>query len=618
MIDMQKSLAFFFFPLLLAACATSSPTAPQPESPASPRIHTIQGSGHRSPFEGKRVEAVEGVVTAVLATGRVPGFWMQDARPDRDDATSEAIFVLTKGMTVDVVVGDAVKVSGTVAEAGFPGALTTTEITNPEVVTLSRANALPAALRIGPKGRAIPDLVIDDDSMTRFDPKTDAIDFWESIEGMRVEVRDAVVVGASSSYGDMVILADGGEGSAVRSPRGGIVIREGDLNPERIMVEPRLVKNPPIVETGDRFDGSIVGVVDYNFGNYRLLNTLSLDSIVSGSVPPEVTELRGDGQHVTIATYNVLNLAATNDARKFERVAASIVANLGSPDVLGVEEIQDDSGPADDGVVTAAKTLSRLVDAIVAAGGPHYEIREIDPGNNEDGGQPGGNIRVALLFNPNRVSFVDRGTAGRMDATALEGEGSALRLTLSPGRVDPANPCFKGGESGALAEPTRKSLAAEMRFGETTLFVILNHLKSKRGDDAPFGATQPPVLKTEAQRVCQAEIIGHFAASILEVQPTAKVVVLGDMNEQEFHLPMRRLGEVSGMTNLVERVPLPERYTFSFEGNLQVLDNLFVSPALAEEAEIDIVHVNADRDDASAASDHDPVVARLRLSGAGR
>ncbi|MGK2858217.1 MAG: endonuclease/exonuclease/phosphatase family protein [Thermoanaerobaculia bacterium] len=615
---MKRSLSALFLLLLLGACATSSPTAPNHESPASPRIHTIQGAGHRSPFEGEHVESVEGVVTAVLTTGRAPGFWMQDPRPDRDDATSEAIFVSTKDVTVNVAVGDAVRVSGNVEEAGFPGALTTTWITSPEVLTLSRANALPAALRIGPTGRAIPDRVIDDDAMTSFSPKTDAIDFWESIEGMLVEVRDAVVVGASSSYGDMVILADGGEGSAVRSTRGGIVVRDGDLNPERIIVEPRLVKNPPIVETGDRFDGSIFGVIDYNFGNYRLLNTLPLDSIVSGSAPPEVTALRGDAQHVTIATYNVLNLAATNDVAKFERVAASIVTNLGSPDVIGLEEIQDDSGPADDGVVTAAKTLSKLVDAIVAAGGPHYDSRGIDPGNNEDGGQPGGNIRVAILFNPSRVTFVDRGTAGRMDATALEGGGSAIRLTLSPGRVDPANPCFKGGESGALAEPTRKSLAAEMRFGETTFFVILNHLKSKRGDDSPFGATQPPVLETEAQRVCQAEIIGHFAASILEAQPEAGVVVLGDMNEHEFRPPMRRLGEVSGMTNLVQRVPLPERYTFSFEGNLQVLDHLFVSPALAGEAEIDIVHVNADRSDASAASDHDPVVSRLRFPGPGR
>ena len=614
MIDTKRTLPALLLPIFLCACTTSNPAAPNAAVPktASPGIHAIQGAGHRSPFEGKRVESVEGLVTAVLATGKAPGFWMQEPKPDRDDATSEGIFVSTKELTLDVAVGDRVSVSGDVVEAGFPGSLTTTGIAKPEIRTLSRSNTLPAALRIGPKGRAIPDRVIDDDAMTSFDPASDAIDFWESIEGMLVEVRDAVVVGASSSYGDMVVLADGGAGAAVRSPRGGIVIRDGDLNPERIIVEPRLVKNPPLVETGDRFDGSIFGVIDYNFGNFRLLNTLPPHSIVAGSTPPEVTALRGDAQHVTIATYNVLNLGATNDTARFEGVATSIAINLGAPDVIGLQEIQDDSGPTDDGVVTAAKTLSRLTDAIVAAGGPRYEVRQIDPGNNEDGGQPGGNIRVAILFNPKRVSFVDRGTAGKADVAAIEGEGNATHLTLSPGRIDPANPCFGGGGSGALAEPTRKSLAAEMRFGEKTFFLIVNHLKSKRGDDANFGATQPPVLKTEEQRTCQAEIIGHFAASILERQPGAAIAVLGDMNEHEFRPAMQRLGAVSGLTNLVERVPQERRYSFSFEGNLQILDNLFVSPSMATGAEIDIVHANADRADANAASDHDPVVAKIK------
>ena len=386
------------------------------------------------------------------------------------------------------------------------------------------------------------------------------------------------------------------------------------MNPERIIVEPRLVKNPPLVETGDRFDGSIFGVIDYNFGSYRLLNTLPPHSIISGSTPPEATALRGDAKHVTVATYNVLNLGGTSDAAKFSSVAKSIVANLGAPDVIGLQEMQDDSGPADDGVVSAAATFAKLAGAIVAAGGPRYEFRQIDPVNNEDGGQPGGNIRVGILFNPARVAFVDRGSGGAADPTTFEGEGAEARLTLSPGRVDPANPCLAGGGSGELAEPTRKSLAAELLFGDRRFFVIVNHLKSKRGDDSMFGSAQPPVFKTEEQRTCQAEIIGRFTASILSRYPNAAVVVLGDMNEHEFRRPVRRLVELSGMENLVDRVPVEERYTFSYMGNLQVLDHVLVSPSLARDAsaEIDIVHVNADRADERAASDHDPIVVRIR------
>jgi hypothetical protein len=61
--------------------------------------------------------------------------------------------------------------------------------------------------------------------------------------------------------------------------------------------------------------------------------------------------------------------------------------------------------------VAANQTISKLTDAIVAAGGPHYDSREIDPVNDQDGGQPGGNIRVVFLYNPARVTFVDHGPA---------------------------------------------------------------------------------------------------------------------------------------------------------------------------------------------------------------
>jgi hypothetical protein len=54
-------------------------------------VHTIQGAGHISPFNGQAVAAVPGIVTAV----RSSGFYMQDPEPDADDATSEGIFVYT-------------------------------------------------------------------------------------------------------------------------------------------------------------------------------------------------------------------------------------------------------------------------------------------------------------------------------------------------------------------------------------------------------------------------------------------------------------------------------------------------------------------------------------------
>jgi predicted extracellular nuclease len=51
-------------------------------------------------------------------------------------------------------------------------------------------------------------------------------------------------------------------------------------------------------------------------------------------------------------------------------------------------------------VVAADQTIAKLTAAVAAAGGPGYSYREIDPVNDQDGGQPGGNIRVVFLYNP--------------------------------------------------------------------------------------------------------------------------------------------------------------------------------------------------------------------------
>jgi hypothetical protein len=79
-------------------------------------------------------------------------------------------------------------------------------------------------------------------------------------------------------------------------------------------------------------------------------------------------------------------------------VAAHIGKFLKTPDLVFLQEIQDDSGPTDDGVVTANKTLTTLVNAIADVTGVTYSFIEIAPVNGQDGGQPGGNIRVAYLY----------------------------------------------------------------------------------------------------------------------------------------------------------------------------------------------------------------------------
>jgi predicted extracellular nuclease len=255
-------------------------------------IHDIQGAGHLSPRNGQDVSGVTGVVTARAANG----FYLQDPRPDGDQATSEALFVFTSAPPT-VTVGDAVVASGRVAEFRPGGAsstnLTTTELTGPSVTVLSSGNPLPAPTVVGIGGRVPPATVIDDDATGdvetsgSFDPRTDGIDFYESLEAMRVRLNNAVAVGPRSAFGEIPVVGDGGDRAALRTARGGVIVRPNDFNPERIHLDDVLAPTPA-VNVADRFPGAVVGVLDYSFGNFRLLVT-STPTAVSGGLARETT-----------------------------------------------------------------------------------------------------------------------------------------------------------------------------------------------------------------------------------------------------------------------------------------------------------------------------------------
>ena len=92
--------------------------------------------------------------------------------------------------------------------------------------------------------------------------------------------------------------------------------------------------------------------------------------------------------------------AATED--RVAQLAETIVVNLAAPDLLVLEEVQDNTGPVDDEEIGADVTSGALISAIQTAGGPRYQYRDIPPRDDRDGGAPGGNIRVGFLFRTDR------------------------------------------------------------------------------------------------------------------------------------------------------------------------------------------------------------------------
>ena len=397
-----------------------------------------------------------------------------------------------------------------------------------------------------------------------------------------------------------VVAHDDGAGAGIRTTRGGIVIRPGDFNPERIMLDDLFVATPS-VDVADRFTAA-AGVLTYDFANFKIAVT-SILAEIDGGLQREVTRAPRD-QEIVVGTYNVENLDPTDGS--FARHASLIVNNLRSPDVLAIEEIQDNNGAANDSVTDASVTWNMLIAAIQAAGGPTYEFRQIDPVDDQDGGEPGGNIRVGFLFRTDRgLEFIDRPGGDSTSPTTVVAHPSGPQLSFSPGRVDPQNAAYNS---------SRKPLAGEFRMRGRTVFVIATHFSSKGGDQPLFGRFQPQARSSEVARHAQARSVRDFVASIRAVDPAANVILAGDINDFEFSVTVDILEE-SGLTSLMETLPQAERYSYVFEGNSQVLDQILVSPNLLGNFEIDYdpVHVNAEFADQT--SDHDPQVARIRLTG---
>ncbi|MEL6605517.1 MAG: esterase-like activity of phytase family protein, partial [Cyanobacteria bacterium J06614_10] len=606
-------------PLLAVANEESDTLAIYEVDVPAAAISDIQGAGHISPLVGEVVKT-EGIVTGVAFNG----FYLQ-GESDGNDETSDGIFVFT-GSQPAVSIGDEARVFATVSEfipgGADTGNLSITQLTSPDVAILSSDNPLPEAVTIGTSGRVAPsEIVISDDELPvnlqteagNFDPAEDAIDFYETLEGMRVTVEDAVAVSPTRVFNrfsaEAFTLPNQGATATpdgVINARGGISLlsgpdNTGDQNPERVQIQfdPNLLPegfDTPALTVGDQL-GDVTGVVGYSFGNFEVNVTEAFDITPSG-LEQEVTTLAGSDTDLTVASYNILNLSAqSEDDAQRALLAEQIVSNLGSPDIIGLQEIQDNNGTeggADNLETDATETMQLLVDAIAAAGGPTYAFADIAPEPNAFGGAPGSNIRNAFFYNPERVSLDSLELLDGLDAFA--------------GSRDP--------------------LVGEFTFNGSTVTVVNNHFSSRFGSTPVYGGPQPFVQAGEEAREAQSQEINNFVDDLLSEDADANVVVLGDLNTFQFTNDLAEIlpgvGDERVLTNLVAQAEADgDAYSFIFDGNSQILDSLYVSDSLLAGAQFDIVHVNNDfpRDDGRnlfedtvVASDHEPLVAQLSLT----
>ncbi len=646
------------------------------------------GATHASPFASLAPPANEVVVQGVVTQrtlarstggGLQNGFFLQDAG-DANPQTSDGIFVFigastTIGGGYTPTVGDEIVLSGRVTEF-----FNLTELVSTSLVQVVRSGVdldteRPAFDADPPAGIA------------------DAARYWERTEGMRSRVvADSVVLGHRSEFPSTAdaevwvahpasTVATAADPAAQRSFRdahpldddpalvdngNGYRILMGSLGIKATAGDSLALIAP--VRTFDRMAAPVVGGVYFSFSKYSVQPS-SQPVLVRGLDPSTIAPpVAATGGEYAVATFNVENLYDfrndptdgcdfTGDAGcpgvspPFNYVPASaleygdrvavlagqIVTDLRSPDVIAVQEAEDQdicsivAGAVDcsagDG---RPDTLQELALSIVAAGGPVY-----DAAADRDGADARG-IISGFLFRTDRVELLPASPAdavlGSAPTVAYRSGGLAYNTQVSnpkalnaplPGDVD-----ISTGVDGANVF-TRAPQVALMRIWKGTVgsgpssdvYVISNHFSSV--PDQRVG-----------QRTEQAAYNAAIVTALQGADANVGVVVGGDLNvyprpDDPFPTaPSDQLGPLytAGLTNLYDvllaDVPAAA-YSYVFDGQTQTLDQLFVTPSLlAEVTRVRAAHVNADwtagiSPATRAASDHDPWVATFAAPVAG-
>ncbi|KAH8108668.1 Endonuclease/exonuclease/phosphatase [Phellopilus nigrolimitatus] len=586
-------------------------------SPVS--VSDIQGPAFLSPFAGKTVSNVSGLVTAKGPSG----FWIAGNRSN-DVRVSNGLYVYSTSEDVldQVATGDIISLGGKVSEFHSSSSyLYTTELVNPIDIDVISSNNTITPLVLGqnrcPPTQQLSELDVGSDGFlsvpnnqssvsaknASLHPDLYGLDFWESLEGQLVTVTDPTVANFENHYGDFWVYGDWNVTG--KNARGGVTMTYGpdgtpDANPEVLIVgSPLDGTDNPSVAIGQKLE-DITGVIVQQHGYFNLVPTTAPIVLSSPDfdVPPTTIESSDtDACVITVGDYNVENLAPTSS--HLTKIADHIATWLKSPDIVFLQEIQDNSGPANDGTVDANVTLTTLVNAIAnASGGVLYSFSEIAPVDGEDGGQPGGNIRVAYLYRADKVRLTGNATAGGpLDTAAIHVDGSGKSdLTFNPGRIDPKNK----SHLVAVWESALPSSSGN-RF-----FTINLHMSSKNH----------PVNHGVDQRTSQVNTVSTFVKSILKEDEQANIIAGGDCNEflmarsvfKGFDGFLADADEIAG-------VPDVERYTYVFAQNNEQLDHIFVSDAIkARGVSVEHIHINnwaANVDERG--SDHDPSVAKVAI-----
>ncbi|KAK1142921.1 hypothetical protein N8T08_007162 [Aspergillus melleus] len=581
-------------------------------------ISEINGNRFLSSYNGETVSNVRGLVTAKASSG----FYIRSASPDNSSLTSESLYIYGSSAVSKVSVGDIITLGGKVSEYRSSKAYVyLTELTSPSDITVVSSDNEVVPLVIGSKGLSPPTeqfSALDEGDIfgipnnasqisstnAILQPTKYGMDFWESLSGELVTIGGLNAITKPNQYGDTWVI--GNWTATGRNERGGLTMQKKDSNPEAIIVGSPLdgTKNPTDTKVGDIIE-DITGIVTQAYGYYALLPLTKLSVTDTNSTTAKATDLVSDGtcSSLTVGSYNVNNLSPNSST--LTGIAGHIAKELKSPSLVFLQEIQDDDGATNDGVISANKTLSTLADSIKSQGGITYDFINIDPIDGKDGGQPGGNIRVAYLYDPQvlQLRTPNPGTSSQSNEVL-----SGAELKYNPGLIDPSNSAWDNSRKPLIA-------AWETLDGKNKFFTVNVHFTSKGGGSSIDGDARPPVNGGVEKREEQVKIVADFITNILAEDSKAKTITSGDFNEFAFVQPLTTFTSESKLLDIddVVNTPATERYTYLYDSNCQQLDHMYISEALTEGAKMEHIHVNTWVSYDDQQSDHDPTVALLNV-----
>ncbi len=576
-------------------------------------ISEIQGRGLQSPLLNRRVSNVEGIVTYKVNDRYNKGMYIQSEKPDQDPNTSEGIYVEYKGVD-KISVGDLVSVSGKVGEKQFARfdktKLTVTTIYANDLEVLD-VNLKPMITEI--YGNEIPTNVADDDVLN-IDRTASAMDFYESLEGMVVRIKDPYITGHKEEYGDIYVIPKLARDKAVLTENGGVLYDKYGNEKNHVLnvsaTRSTYWKNKHFIREftpnpGDKFKGDIVGILtNDNYNSIKILPIEELPPIDDIGAKPEVLEFEYRDDMINISSYNVENYAHVVNPERTPLFAKQVKDKLKTPDIITLIEVGDDDGPTTSNVVSSEKNGQAMIEAIKYETDVDYGYLAVDPEYGKDGGMPSMNIRNAILYRKDKLKLVERNQGNSYENTKVLLENGKAKLTYNPGRI--------GLDSDAFIA-TRKPLVALFEMDGKHIYVIGVHLSSKRGDDPIYGPQQPPIRRSEGNRHKQAKYINAFVKEILSKDKEATVVVMGDINDYDFSVTSANIRGNELIDVMGELAP-NKRYSYVYEGMSQVLDNIFINKKYKGEVNVDVIRVNPEFTRSQGAfSDHDPVFIQFKL-----